>query len=69
MEIFFKRNWCEYLTECPYRKFIMVGSHECVEECKYCSSSYENARPQIDNTNYERYFTTWTGVVNCTHRK
>lgn len=31
----YKRTWCDYLTECPFRSGFEVGSYECQCECEH----------------------------------
>ena len=59
MDINFEMTWCDYLTPCPYKSDIEVGSFACAS-CEYFVSfkNYESVPPG-------EYFTVKTGCVEC----
>lgn len=65
----FKRNWCDYLTPCPYSEGIMIGEHECVSNCPYCKGYKEEEGPLVPSTDYSKYFIEWSGEVQCSYPK
>lgn len=43
-KVYFKRNWCDYLTECPVHNGVMIGSYECT----ICKDYVESKEEPID---------------------
>jgi len=65
----FRRNWCDYLTPCPYCSGTMIGEFDCVERCPYCKGHKENPWPSNKTADCSKYFDTWTGEVECSYPK
>ena len=65
----FKRNWCEYLTPCPFMSGTMIGEYDCVKNCPHSKNSKENKCPEREPGDYRRYFDVWTGEVECSYPK
>lgn len=55
----FKRTWCDYLTPCPYRDGIEIGSYEC-SECHHNGGFEDHGKVKPGE-----YFSVAQGCVRC----
>ena len=70
----YARNWCDYLTPCPYNPDIRMGSYECVEQCPFHvkEGDSEEKFQHFGNKNEDlesiaKYFEVIRGTVGCSH--
>lgn len=74
-EIYFEYTWCDYLTKCPYKSNIEVGSFDC-HCCKYNEGlildkkeDEVNLMKISDKLYYKkRYGSVYTGICKCNHK-
>ena len=64
----YERTWCDYLTPCPHKEDVMIGSYEC-ENCAYYKSSIENKFKDYEPCDYGKYTETVSGIVTCSYNK
>lgn len=63
----FEYTWCDFLTPCPHRENIEIGSFDC-SECKYFISSRNGGTTNKEVAgDYTKYSKIMKGVVFCTH--
>lgn len=60
----FKYTWCDYLTPCPYRNNVEVGSYEC-SQCSYFERMIDSNKPDSAISDYSKYFVIKIGHVEC----
>lgn len=64
----FKRNWCDYLTKCPYKENIMIGEYEC-SQCE-CNCGLVEDKPDFKGKcNYAFYTAVWGGECQCSYNE
>lgn len=75
-DIMYRRTWCEYLTPCPHREGVEVGSYEC-EQCRHHADHAEEKsmawspdRPRAEFIqDYRKYSEIINGIVKCKHEQ
>ena len=63
-KIKYQFNWCDYFTQCPHNKDIMVGDYYCTQ-CQYFIDNKITKHIKADNF----YFSVAEGYVYCSKTK